>query len=98
MERNSNWAKELEDHRTIEYIPDRMRRLESKFWIVTAIGALAIIFGFMSLASVPGQRPELRILGHMGILGGGARDPDHSDTRHRFQGNAVASLGLQKPS
>ena len=63
MEKNWNWAKELDDHKTIENIPERMRRLETKHWVGVAMAALVFVAGYMVLTLAPEQNLKVHLYG-----------------------------------
>ena len=63
MEKNWNWAKELEDHKTIEDIPDRMRKLETKHWVGVGMGLVLLVAGFMELTLAPAQNLKVHLSG-----------------------------------
>jgi len=70
MEKSFKWAKELEDHKIIEDIPGRMRRLETKYWTLIGLGMASIVCGLMCFAIAPEHSLKLQLVGPLGVMFG----------------------------
>ena len=62
MERHWNWVKEFEDNKTMEDIPNKVRRLETWQWIGGLLGVPFMIAGWVMMASDPGIDVRLQHL------------------------------------
>ena len=74
MEKNWNWAKAFEEHKTIDDIPEKVRQMESRYWIWFWFGLAQILVGgpvFFISFWIQGGTDRFMLLGLLLLLGGG---------------------------